>query len=86
MNIKLYLNDPPGKKCSNIIAAASEMGRKYEFSLDVVKKTDLEVDVCCCSCSAVEQEFPAVEINGETVFSGSDVSVEEFEQEIIKRL
>jgi hypothetical protein len=77
MLIKLYLNDPPGKKCSNIDAAAKSLKAKYAFEIEVVKKNAIVNPPVT---------FPSVEIDGEPVFAGVDVSVEDLEREILKRL
>jgi len=77
MLIKLYLNDPPGRKCSNIDAAVKSLKGKYAFEVETVTKN---------AVVNPSVKFPSVEMDGEPVFEGVDVSVEELEREILKRL
>jgi hypothetical protein len=77
MLIKLYLNDPLGRKCSNIDAAVKSLKGKYSFEVEVVTKNAIVNPPV---------KFPSVEIDGQLVFEAVDVSVEDLEREILKRL
>ncbi|MBV6342723.1 NEPxGxxU motif selenoprotein TsoC [Candidatus Magnetobacterium casense] len=85
MNIKLYLNAPPGRKCSNIIALASEMKGRYGFSVETITSTDSNKGGSgeCCD---VTLTLPAVSIDDAVVFQGRDITADELEKEILKRL
>ncbi|MBF0344067.1 MAG: hypothetical protein HQL06_07535 [Nitrospirae bacterium] len=85
MVVKLYLNEPPGKRCNNITLVVTELRTKYGFNVEVVKKADLNQGVCDVSCSTI-LSLPAVEINGEMIFEGRDISLDELESEVIRRL
>ncbi|MBF0337433.1 MAG: hypothetical protein HQL05_06330 [Nitrospirae bacterium] len=85
MNIKLYLNAPPGGKCSNIIALVSEMKGRYGFSVETISNADLNKGGCS-ECSDASLKLPAVSINDDIVFQGRDITADELEKEILKRL
>lgn len=80
LKVRLFLNDPPGKRCSNIHLAATGLKGKYSFDLDFIKKKSK-----WSQSSKNFPKFPAVEIDGELVFEDLNVTYEQLEQAIIKR-
>ncbi|MBF0319324.1 MAG: hypothetical protein HQL01_05925 [Nitrospirae bacterium] len=80
MIVRLYLNDPPGRRCTLIHTNIEQLREKYALTVEVIKKPDL---VKLNNLPSLQ--FPAVEINGEVVFEGRDASTAELEHEIQKR-
>ncbi|KWT79603.1 NEPxGxxU motif selenoprotein TsoC [Candidatus Magnetominusculus xianensis] len=80
MIVRLYLNDPPGRRCTLIHTSIEQLRDKYNLTVELVKKPDFAK-----LNNLPLLQFPAVEINGEVVFEGRDVSIAELEHEIQKR-
>jgi hypothetical protein len=84
MQLKLFLNEPLGSRCANILSSVINLKNKYDFEFIIVNKSDVNNDTCI-SCGCTAPEFPAVSIVGVIVFEGQKVTSEELENEILKR-
>ncbi|MEO5355712.1 MAG: hypothetical protein H7844_00230 [Nitrospirae bacterium YQR-1] len=85
MQLKLFLNEPPGNRCTNILSSVINLMNKYDLEFTILKKSDIKNNMCL-GCGHAEPEFPAVSIDGHVVFEGRNVTSEELENEILKRI
>jgi DNA-binding transcriptional ArsR family regulator len=81
MTIILYLNDPPGKRWTNIQSVVTELFRKYTFDVKIIKKSEMSF-----RSRRLLNIFPSVAINDTIVFKGRDVSIAEFKSAIIQEM
>ncbi|QWR78646.1 NEPxGxxU motif selenoprotein TsoC [Candidatus Magnetomonas plexicatena] len=83
MQLKLFLNEPLGNRCTNILNSVTSLKNKYNFEYMIMKKSDV-INYTCSGCAA--PKLPAVSIDGDIVFEGQNVTHEELENEIFKRI
>lgn len=63
----------------NISSAVAELKKKYALEVEIIKKTDVGI-----LKRLGMPKFPAVEIDGNIISQGRDISVEELEKAIQK--
>jgi hypothetical protein len=81
MLLRLYFNEPPGNRRRNIGSVVTELQKKYNFRVEVIKKTDEMIFK-----RLLLPKFPALEIDEEIVFEGQDIPIDELERAMKKRL
>ncbi len=64
----------------HISSVVTELKKKYSLDVEIIKKTEIGV-----LKRLSLPKFPAVEIDGEVVSEGRDITAEELEQAIRKR-
>jgi hypothetical protein len=65
----------------HISSVVAELKKKYSFDVEVIKKTEIGL-----LKRLSLPKFPALEISGEIISEGKDITAEELEQEIKRRL
>jgi hypothetical protein len=59
----------------------TELKKKYAFDVEIVKKTSFGLFQ-----RATLPKFPSIDIDGQVVFSGCDITIEQLEAAIKQRL
>ncbi len=64
----------------HISSVVAELKKKYSFDVEIIKKTEIGL-----LKRLSLPKFPALEIDGEVISEGKDITAEELEQAIRKR-
>ena len=75
MLLQLYVNDPLGERCNENLSVFTDLKKGCGFELEIIRKTKEEK-----LKSSSLPLFPAIAIDGETVFEDQAVSRNELEQ------